>query len=181
MSKKSLMFIVLGAVLLVAAAIGGTLFISGGLQAGHSKPEAAPAAEEAHGAAKDASKEDKPAAETAGNDGSHASDGKSPLYHALDPAFVVNISDGQATRFLQVQVEVLVTSPSVVENIDRYQPRIRNDLIMLFSSIQRDDLRTVEGRAQMQAKTLETVNAALKAESGSTGVTAVYFTKLVIQ
>lgn len=188
MSKKTLIIVIVAVLLLVGGAVAGTLFFTGAFSAGHGKAEAAanaaPAAEEGHGSGEDKSKEAKPAEETkpaeGGSEG-HAGDGKSPLFHALDPAFVVNIDDGAATRFLQVQVEVKVRSAAVSDAIDRYQPRIRNDLIMLFSATQRDLMRTPEGRAQLQKQTLDTINAALQAETGQPGVIAVYFTKLVIQ
>lgn len=164
MSKKTLIIMIVAGLLLVGVSIGATLFLSGALGT-HASTPAAPAAN-AHG-------EPAPAAA--------AAHGLGPLYHAIDPAIVVNIEDGALVRFLQIQPSLMAHDQAVIDNIDKCLPRISNDLILLYSAVKMDDIRTAEGRLRLQQQSLDTVNKAMVAETGRGGVEAVYFTKLVVQ
>lgn len=169
--NKKVIAIAGGVVLLVAGAVGGTLFFTGALGGkGH-----APASD--HGKAD----EHKAADAHGGGGGEHGGGGSGATFYALDPSFVVNIDDGNMVRFLQVQVEVRLHDATAMDRIKTFQPRIRNDLIMLLSAQQRDTLRTPEGRQQLQVQVKDAINKVLTEESGSAGVDAVYFTKLVLQ
>ncbi len=106
---------------------------------------------------------------------------REPIYYSLEPAFVVNLQDGRSMRFLQVQVDLMSRHKKVIELLETYSSRIRNDLIMLFSSANRDAIRTAEGREALQQEALNTVNKVLMDETGMAGIEAVYFTKFVMQ
>lgn len=149
--KKTVLLIVSQIVLLVAA-IGGTWFFLG--NAGDTGQ--APAVKAAPTAAE-------------------------PIYITMDPPFVVNMTDGRAVRFLQVQIDLMTRKDSVVKKLEKYDPRIRNDLIMLFSNVTREDIQSREGRELLQQSALAAVNQVLQDETGSAGVEAVYFTKFVMQ
>ncbi len=103
-----------------------------------------------------------------------------PIYKTLEPAFVVNIDDGRTVRFLQVKVDVMARSQSVLNEIDVFEPRIRNDIIMFFSTLNREMVRDHAQREQLQSQVLNIINSVL-AESGRRGVEAVYFTSFVVQ
>lgn len=181
MNKKIVIFSLLGVVLL-AATVGGTLFFaktylfpSGGAHA--AAPEA-PAASE-HDAA--------PAADHGGEHGSEHGGEAAPAgagdsaYKTIDPAFVVNIQDGARFRFLQVEVDVMSKDPTAFARLDKVMPRVKSELTMLFGSLQRENVQTIEGQKALQAQALETINTVLKEETGQGGIAAVYFTKFVVQ
>lgn len=161
MSKKTLIIVIVAGLLLIAAAVGATLFFTGAFSGHGAAAPAAPVPQQAAAA---------PAARSAG-----------PIYLPIEPAFVVNIEDGALVRFLQIQINLMSHDQTVIDSVDKYLPRISNDLILLFSAVKMDEIRTAEGRQQLQQQALDAVNKVLVAETGRGGIEAVYFTKLVVQ
>jgi len=169
MNKKVIIFTVLGIVLL-AGTVVGTLFVAKTYllpqAAAHAAPAAAGASSSAsteHGA------EPAPAATI------------DATYKTIDPAFVVNIQDGPRFRFLQVEVDVMTRDSTAFARLDKVMPRVKSELTMLFGSLQRENVQTVEGQKALQAQALEVINTVLKEETGKDGIAAVYFTKFVVQ
>lgn len=156
MNKKMIIIGAVVAILVVAISVGASVFLSGMLNgSGHGK-------EQAH----------------------HEEEAKPkppPVYKSIEPAFVVNIDDAGMMRFLQVQVDLMSHDQLVIDSVDKYLPRIRGDLLMLFSTVQIEMVRSAEGRAQLQQQALATVNKVLKEETSKEGIEALYFTKLVVQ
>lgn len=155
MNKKMLIFAVLG-LLLVAGTVIGTLFFA----KTYFLPQATtPSAE--HGAAPPSNEE--------------------AIYKTIEPAFVVNIQDGTRFRFLQVEVDVMTRDATAFARLDKVLPRVKSELTMLFGSLQRENVQTVDSQKALQAKALEVINTVLKEEAGKAGIAAVYFTKFVVQ
>lgn len=155
---KKMLMIGVGVLVLLGAAIGGTLFVTGKLGGAHA-PEAAAGAPVAAPA---------PVA-------------IDPTYVLVDPAFTVNIDDGFATRFLQVEINLMHRDKTASERLTKAMPHIRNDILLLLSAQNREAISTAEGRLALQAQLLKTINDVLTQDTGSGGVEAVYFTKLVVQ
>lgn len=106
---------------------------------------------------------------------------KQPIYFSIEPAFVVNLQDTRSTRFVQIKVDLMSREQEVLDRVEMYLPRVRNDLIMLFSRLDREAISTEESRLKLQQDTLDTVNTVLKDEAGKAGIEAVYFSKFVVQ
>lgn len=106
---------------------------------------------------------------------------KQPIYLSIEPAFVVNLQDSRATRFVQIQVDLMSRDEEVLQKVQMYLPRVRNDLIMLFSRLTKESISTEEARLKIQQDALDTVNTVLQQESGKAGIEAVYFSKFVMQ
>lgn len=102
-------------------------------------------------------------------------------YVPLQPAFVVNLADEGSTRYLQTEVQLSSRDPQVIADIGTHSPAIRNALLMLFARKTQAELRSVEGREQLQKDALAEVNRVLKAETGYEGVDALFFTSFVTQ
>ncbi len=151
--KSKVLMIVLQVVLLAVAG-GATWWFTQG-----SKPAVAPDAEAA----------------------AAVSVGKQPLYYSIEPAFVVNLLESRAVRFLQIQVDLMTREQGVIPEVEKYLPRIRNDLIMLFAKLDRDSIATEEARLKIQQDALAAVNTVLEQEGGRGGIEAVYFSKFVMQ
>ena len=173
MNKKTLIFALLG-LLVLAGTVVGTLFLAktylmppAGAQA------AAPAGD--HGGAASAEHGSEHGAESAPAGGGEA------IYKTIDPAFVVNIQDGPRFRFLQVEVGVMTRDATAIARLDKVMPRVKSELTMLFGSLQRENVQTVEGQKALQAQALDVINTVLKEETGKEGIAAVYFTKFVVQ
>jgi flagellar protein FliL len=141
--------------------------------------ESAPAAEEkpkaeekkaesGHGEAKSGHGEAKGGKEKGGKD-------KAPSNNVALPAFVVNLADPNARRYLKLVLDVEMTgSPELLE---ANQAKIRDTLLLLLSSKTSQELSTLEGKIMLRKEIVERINQAL----GQAKVARVYFTDFVIQ
>jgi len=139
-------------VLLTAAGTGGWWWMA------HARP--APAAKTAH--AKPASR---PPAQ----------------YYALDPAFVVNLADADAVRYLQADVQLMTRDDATRAALELHAPAIRNRLLFLFGQQSAGDLALRSGKERLQSQALAEVRDVLKDEGAPDKVEALYFTSLVTQ
>ena len=103
------------------------------------------------------------------------------IYLPLQPAFVVNLEDSEALRYLQVDLEIMSRSPKSIEDAKTHMPRIRNSLLLLFGQQHAFELSSRAGKEALQAKALAEIQRVLKEETGSPGIEAVYFSSFVIQ
>lgn len=119
-----------------------------------------------------------------GEDGA-AADAKAVLapavYLALDPAFVVNLEDPVAPRYLQAEIQIMARDALAMESAKAHLPRIRNALLMLLGQQKPADLVSREGKEKLQLAALAEVQKVLQAETGKPVVEAVYFTSFVMQ
>lgn len=106
---------------------------------------------------------------------------KPELYLPLDPAFVVNFRDDQAVRYLQVGVSLMSHDQSELDAAKEAQPVIRNELLMLFSGQNYENLIDAAGKQKLQAQALAAVQKIISARTGKPGIDALYFTSFVMQ
>ncbi|HSW14071.1 MAG TPA: flagellar basal body-associated FliL family protein [Solimonas sp.] len=102
-------------------------------------------------------------------------------YLALDPAFVVNLDDATASRYLQAEIQVMARDNAALEAVKLHHPRIRNALLLLFGQLKPAELENRAGKEKLQAAVLAEIQKILKDETGKPGVEAVYFTSFVMQ
>ncbi len=103
------------------------------------------------------------------------------IYLPIAPAFVVNFAGQGNARFLQITVEVMARSSEVLDDIKDHMPVIRNNLNMLFSDQQYDNISTLEGKERLREQALEVIQRILEEETGDSSIEAVYFTTFVMQ
>ena len=103
------------------------------------------------------------------------------IYYKLDPPFVVNFQGATGNRFLQVTIELMTYDPEVVPAIEQHMPVIRNNIVFLLSSVNYDQVSTLEGKQKLRADTLAEIQKILKDKIGKPGVEEVYFTSIVMQ
>ncbi len=115
-------------------------------------------------------------------DASEASASRPPAqYFALEPAFVVNLADANAVRYLQADVQIMTRDPDTAAALELHAPAIRNRLLLLFGQQSSSQLAQRSAKERLQEKALAEVVAALRAESSPDKVEAVLFTSLVTQ
>ena len=102
-------------------------------------------------------------------------------YFALTPAFVVNLNDSDANRFLQVDMEVRAKDSASIDALTLHMPQIRNSLLMLLGQQKFHDIESRDGKEALQKQVLESIQKILTAETGKPGIDAVYFTSFVMQ
>lgn len=176
--KKMLIFIILGVVLLISGIGAGAFFMGRG---------GAHESKSAHVEKHEGDKGDDSADAGDSGDGGDDADEESfkkkkpAQYLSLDPAFVVNLQDDQAMRYLQIEAQVMTRDPKAIEHIKSNMPVIRNVLLLLFSQQHAKDLVTREGKEELQKEALQAVRKAMREETGSSAVQAIYFTSFVLQ
>lgn len=106
---------------------------------------------------------------------------RTAIYFEIHPAFVVNIGSTERTRFLQIDVVVMGYEQSDIKAFEEHIPAVRNDLLLLFSNQDAEDLLTSDGKTMLREKSLEVVRAAMLKKYGKPAIEDIFFTKLVVQ
>ena len=104
-----------------------------------------------------------------------------PIYHGLDPDFVIAFQNPKSVRFVKASIEVMVRDDDVIEDLKLHMPAIRDGIIMLFSTKTEDDLLLAEGKEKFRAEILKEIRDTLEELTGAPGVEAVYFSNFVMQ
>ena len=104
-----------------------------------------------------------------------------PIYHGLDPDFVIAFQNPKTVRFVKASIEVMVRDEDVIEDLKLHMPAIRDAVIMMFSSKTEDELITAEGKEKFRQEILKTIRDTLEGLTGIPGVEAVYFSNFVMQ
>lgn len=150
--KKKIILLAVGAIALVAAAVGITVMVIGGDSAEETVEEVV------------------------------EEELEEPIYVALDPTFVVNYKDADArTRFLKADLNLMTYESEVEETISKHMPLIRGKLVSLFNQQIFEELIHQEGKDAFRAAALVEVQSVLETHLGKPGVEQVYFTTFVMQ
>ena len=107
--------------------------------------------------------------------GGHGGKDKAPSNNVSLPAFVVNLADPNARRYLKVVLDVEMTGNP--ELLEANQAKIRDALLMLLSSKTSQDVASLEGKILLRKEIVDRINQAI----GQPKVSRVYFTDFVIQ
>lgn len=102
-------------------------------------------------------------------------------YLSLDPPLVLAFDHEGQTRFAQISLSAMARSEATIEAVEAHLPRIRNSLIMLFSTQSFQSLETTAGKEAVREQALEAVREILRAETEVADVEALYFTNFVMQ
>jgi flagellar protein FliL len=104
-----------------------------------------------------------------------------PIYVELGEPFVVNFIEGNQIRYLQVRIEVSTRDNSIPQAISTHLPKIRNNLVFMFSGFDYMSLASVDGKQKIRDAALDEIQGILYEETGNPGVESVYFTSFVMQ
>lgn len=103
------------------------------------------------------------------------------IYEVLEPAFVVNFKSQGKPRYLQVSVALMARNKEELDQLKVHMPTLRNQLVMLFSSQDFDELNTSLGVEILKQKATVAVQELALIEVGKTVVEQVLFTNVVMQ
>ncbi len=106
---------------------------------------------------------------------------KTPIYHSLDPAFVVSFANKKGAKLLQLSISVLSYKQDIIDAIEKHKPMVRNNLLLLLSAQDPPNLRTLEGKNRLRNEVLDAITKVVKEIEGLDGVEEVFFTKFVMQ
>lgn len=161
---RTLVLSIVGAVVVVGGiAAGGAMLVLGG-----ASDEATPDSAAASAEATAAPESEEPAGP--------------PLYKEVEPPILVNFDADAGLSYLQIQIELMARAKDVLQRAEQRMPAIRNDLILLLSEQNPNELRSGEGKKRLREQILETIRGAMgDQDAADSSVEAVYFTKFVMQ
>ena len=103
------------------------------------------------------------------------------FYYELAEPLVVNFPAGSSAKIIKVALSVLVTEEASVESLKKHEPMIRNNLLMVISSIGADKVKTLEGKQELRAMMLTEIGKVLEKMTGKNTAKDVFFTEFVMQ
>jgi flagellar FliL protein len=103
-------------------------------------------------------------------------DGGEGAIAALD-SFVVNLADDGAQRYLKATMKVEFFGAEIPSLFKSRDAQIRDLMLTLLSSKTVDDVRTVEGKAQLRDEVIARINRVV----GGDVVKAIYFAEFIVQ
>lgn len=103
------------------------------------------------------------------------------IYYPLSPAFVVNFQHKGRTRFLQVDLTILLRNEKILPLLDTHMPLIRNQLVLLLSSQEFETLQTAEGKESLRQQALARIQDVLRGEMVRPDIEQVLYTSFVMQ
>lgn len=103
------------------------------------------------------------------------------IYHAMQPAFIVNYNVGGRSRFLQVELSVLTRDAASIELLILHNPLIRNNLLDVFSLQDVMTLGTADGKQKLADDLTEAIQDVLIIEMGRPGIESVLFRSFIMQ
>jgi flagellar FliL protein len=103
------------------------------------------------------------------------------IYHAMQPAFIVNYNASGKSRFLQVELSILTRDPAAIEVLILHNPLIRNNLLDVFSVQDVNSLATAEGKQKLADDLTKAIQDVLVIEMGRPGIESVLFRSFIMQ
>lgn len=101
-------------------------------------------------------------------------------YDLVDP-LLVNFPPGSSAKLIKISVSVLLKGESDVEALKKHEPMIRNNLLMVISSLGADKAKTIEGKKELQATMLKEIGSVMEKMTKKNPVKDVFFTEFVMQ
>lgn len=98
-----------------------------------------------------------------------------PLVEFKD--FVVNIADGENTRYLKAAITIEAYNEDGKKEIEKRRPQIRDTVLFHLANKTFDEVRDLQGKQQLRAELKENINSILNHSK----VKHIYFTEFVVQ
>jgi flagellar FliL protein len=95
---------------------------------------------------------------------------------SLEP-FVVNLADPQGKRYLKLQIKIEVADLLVLEKAAKAEPKMRDMVIMMLTSLSFEEVMTPEGKIRIRDELLERFNQVMRPDR----ISNIYFTEFVVQ
>jgi flagellar protein FliL len=92
-------------------------------------------------------------------------------------AFVVNIADVNGERYLKLVIQLEISDPSAIPELEQLKPRLRDNILDLLTAKTYKDLMDLTGKQRLREDIAGRINNILSKGK----VTKVYFTDFVVQ
>ena len=105
---------------------------------------------------------------------------KVPVFVDLD-TFTVNLKSNDDERFIQIKLVAEVGDAATGETLKSVMPAIRNEILLLLSSKQAEEVSSREGKEQLAKEIVVASNKILETTPATNTIERVNFTHLIIQ
>jgi flagellar FliL protein len=104
-------------------------------------------------------------------------------YVGLEPDIVTNYAGDNSKKlgYVQVTIEMMVTDPSKIMDIEHHMPLLRATAIEVFGAQAEDKIRSLTGREYIRKQLLQKFKAIMKHETGESVIENIIFTKYLRQ
>lgn len=92
-------------------------------------------------------------------------------------SFIVNLTGGSGNNYLKIKISLELNNAELKTELEKKLPLFRDAILSLLSSKTYVEVKTLEGKAQIRAEILTTLNQYLKTGK----VTNVYFSDFIVQ
>jgi flagellar protein FliL len=92
-------------------------------------------------------------------------------------AFIINIAETNGERYLKIVMQLEVSDPDVVKELDQLKPRLRDSILDLLTPKTYKELMDLSGKQRLREEIAGRINNILQRGK----VTKVYFTDFVVQ
>jgi flagellar FliL protein len=103
------------------------------------------------------------------------------FYYEMGKPLTVNFPKGSSVQLAQIALAFRVAGEETLEALKKHEPMIRNNLLMLISAQQAENLITREEKEKLRAAMLNEVTSVLKKMAGKSQVKELFFTSFVMQ
>ncbi len=91
--------------------------------------------------------------------------------------FIVNLADEGGKRYLRITMDLELSAGTVVDDLKKRLPQMRDSILVVLPSKRFEDIRTVEGKAGLRNEIIANLNGLFGHES----ISNIYFTEFVVQ
>lgn len=104
-----------------------------------------------------------------------------PGYMKLDPPVIVNLAQPGRGRLLKLSLQFYIESQTDADLVTLHMPRLRDRLINLLGGRSGEQLMTAEAREKLREELLDALRKTMKAETGKSAISELYFTDFIVQ
>lgn len=98
-----------------------------------------------------------------------------PMYK-MD-SMIVNLADRGGKRYLRVTMQFELSTPEVLEEIEKRLPQIRDAILMILPAKEYAQISTTQGKIALREEIMTQLNGYLKTGA----INTIYFTEFVVQ
>ncbi|TPQ25012.1 flagellar basal body-associated FliL family protein [Methylomonas koyamae] len=103
------------------------------------------------------------------------------VYYAFPTPLLVDYPSGASARVIKISLTVLTKGEASIEAMKKHEPMIRNNLLMVISSVGADKAKTLEGKQELRAMMQQEIGKVLEKMAGKNTLKEVYFTDFIMQ
>jgi flagellar FliL protein len=103
------------------------------------------------------------------------------IYNELSKPLVVNFPQNSSVRLVKITLSLSAADEETIAILKKNEPMIMNNLLMLISGQNTDELKTHEGKVALRNAIFDDVSAMLEKTSPGSEIKEVFFTSLIMQ